>query len=93
VSFSKGKSGHARAFEQLRQEILREKDALDDKVESGRLGEVEFAHQVNDLMGRYMENAAKILTAGEFEEYFGEPYTAGAKPTLVDPEIAALNRR
>jgi hypothetical protein len=80
-------------FEKLRNRVLRDKDILDEKVESGQLDEVEFAHQVNDLMGRYLESASHILSREDFEEYFGEPYNRNAKPVLVDPEIAALNRR
>jgi len=87
------RSGHTAAFEELRNAILRQKDALDEKVESGELDEVEFAHQVNSLMASYMEQASGILSAEEFESYFGEPYNSAAKPVLVDPEIAALNRR
>jgi len=90
--FFKTKATKIRAFENLRLEILREKDILDDQVERGELDEVEFANKVNDLAGRYMESAAKMLSPKDFQEYFGEPYQVGTKPTLVDPHVAALNR-
>ena len=62
-------------------------------MERGELDEVEFANKVNDLAGRYMESAAKMLSPKDFRDYFGEPYQIGTRPTLVDPHIAALNRR
>ncbi|HEY5177589.1 MAG TPA: hypothetical protein VII95_18680 [Terriglobales bacterium] len=89
---AKGKADPDREFKELRDQILRAKDALDKKVECGELDEVEFATQVNNLMGEYLERASRVLSSEDFEQYFGEPYTPGAKPVLVDPEIAALNR-
>lgn len=88
----KRNGSNTRAFEKLRSEILRDKERLNEKVEHGELNPVEFAHRVNDLMARYLESAAKVLSPKDFEEYFGEPYHAEAKAILVDPKIAALNR-
>jgi hypothetical protein len=93
VFLFKSKESKTRDFENLRVAIFREKEILDGQVERGELGEVEFANKVNDRVGRYMESASKMLSPEDFQDYFGEPYQIGTKPTLVDPHIAALNRR
>jgi hypothetical protein len=92
VPLFRSKASKIRAFEELRLEVFREKDQLNEKVEQGKLDEIEFATKVNDLVARYMESAAKLLSPKDFEEYFGQSYQPGLRPTLVDPEIAALNR-
>jgi hypothetical protein len=79
-------------IQDLRANMLRDKEQLNAQVSNGEIDPVTFARRVNSLMADFLREARRILSPREFEQTFGAPYSSET-PIVVDPETAAFYSR
>ena len=80
----------AALFAALRARILIQKEQLNERLAAGKINNVEFASEVNNLVAEAIRDSEGILEPSEFAEMFGIPHGAGVMPVLLDPAISAL---
>ncbi len=72
---------------ELRANLLREKRELDEQVQAGAIGGIEFANRVNNLVSSYLPRIALIIGEQNLQDVFGA--SSGDEIQLLDPQQAA----